>query len=117
MHELIATQGILEKALQHAQAAGARRITDLYLVVGELSDMVDEPIQFYWDSISAGTPAEGARLHFRRVPAELLCTNCNRQYAPVGEETVCPACGDANYRLVAGGEFYLEAIDVEPAQT
>ena len=34
MHELNAVQGLLEKALQKAKEAQARRITHLYLVLG-----------------------------------------------------------------------------------
>jgi len=37
MHELYATQAILEKAIQKANEAEAKRITNLYLVVGEIS--------------------------------------------------------------------------------
>ena len=47
MHELPVTESILEIALRHAQEAGARRITDLYLIIGQLSTIVDDSIQFY----------------------------------------------------------------------
>ena len=72
MHELAVTESILEIALRHGRAAGATAITDLFLVVGELSTIVDESVQFYWDIVSEGTEAAGATLHFRRVPARLL---------------------------------------------
>ena len=67
MHELYATQAILDKALEKAAEAKARRITDLHIVVGEISTYVDDSVQFYWDEISKGTLAEGAQLHFRHV--------------------------------------------------
>ncbi len=41
MHELAITQRILEIALEHAGRAGARRITAIHLVVGDLSSVVD----------------------------------------------------------------------------
>jgi hydrogenase nickel incorporation protein HypA/HybF len=118
MHELAATQSILDTALSHAQAAGGGRIVALHLVLGQASEMTTDPVQFYWDEISKGTPAEGARLNFRRVPVELLCLNCQHRYAPMGDDgAACPACGGERIKTVAGEEFYLEAIDVEPAQT
>lgn len=113
MHELPVTESILEIALRHARGAEANRITALYLVIGELSSIVDESVQFYWDLISQDTPAEGAQLHFRRIPIEMLCLDCQRRYQPDSEDLACPTCGGANVRVVAGEEFYLEAIDVE----
>ena len=46
MHELPVTQSILDIALKHAQKVEAKRITDLHIVMGELSKLVDESIQF-----------------------------------------------------------------------
>jgi len=113
MHELFATQAILKKALQKASDENARRITDLHLVVGELSTYVDDSVQFYWDEISKGTIAEGATLHFRRVSAELQCMACFTRYRPGADEILCPNCGSSGAKILAGEEFYMEALDVE----
>jgi hydrogenase nickel incorporation protein HypA/HybF len=113
MHELAVTESVLKIALEHATAAGARRITDVHLVIGQLSSFVDDSIQFYWDIISSGTPAEGAVLHFRRVPAELQCVVCGHRYHLTGDDLACPQCGGMQMKVLAGEEFNLEAIDVE----
>ncbi|HSM56828.1 MAG TPA: hydrogenase maturation nickel metallochaperone HypA [Candidatus Sulfomarinibacteraceae bacterium] len=112
MHELFATEQIKEIVLRHAEAAEAARVTDVFLVVGELSSMVDDAVQFYWDAISADTAAEGAHLHFRRVPAEMRCRQCGRRYS-LREDLLCPACESGDVELVAGEGFYVESIGVE----
>lgn len=114
MHELMITESILEIALRHAQDAGAEKITDLYLVIGELSTVVDESVQFYWDFVSEGTAAEGAKLHFRRIPAELLCQGCRHTYS-LKEDLTCPKCHSNDIRIITGREFSLEAIEVDQA--
>jgi hydrogenase nickel incorporation protein HypA/HybF len=113
MHELSVTESVLRIALQHAEKAKAGRITDLHLVIGELASMVDDSIQFYWEIIAKGTIAEGAVLHFRRVPAELECRNCLHKYRPNDRELACPRCNGIDIRIIAGEEFALESIDVE----
>jgi hydrogenase nickel incorporation protein HypA/HybF len=113
MHELPVTESILEIALRHAQQANAQRITDLHLVIGQLASIVDDSVQFYWDIVAKDTPAEGARLHFRRIPAELVCRDCNIRYKPDRDDLTCPFCDGMNVKVVAGEEFFLESIDVE----
>lgn len=115
MHELMVTENIRDIALRHAEKANAARITDLFLVIGELSSIVDDSVQFYWDFVVEGTIAEGATLHFRRIPAEMVCQGCNHTYSP-RRALPCPACDSGDVRVTAGEEFYLEAIEVEHAQ-
>ena len=111
MHELSVTESILEIALRHSREAGASAVTDLHLVIGELSTIVDESVQFYWDIITEGTPAAGSTLHFRRIPGRLGCRTCGHIYSP-RDDLPCPACGGIEIDILAGEEFYLESIEV-----
>ncbi len=112
MHELAITTSILDIALRHAGEAS--RITDVHLVIGELSSMIDDSVQFYWDIISQNTIAEGAALHFRRVAAELSCDLCGRRYGLREQpDLACPDCGSTRISVVCGEEFYLDSIEVE----
>jgi hydrogenase nickel incorporation protein HypA/HybF len=113
MHELAVTESILNITLKHASQAQVKKVTDLYLVIGQLASIVDDSVKFYWDIISKDTLAEGARLHFRRLPVELLCLNCSRQYTPAGEDFACPDCQSEQIKVIAGEEFFLESIEVE----
>ena len=104
MHELFATQAILDKALaEGSRRQSARRITDLHIVVGEISTYVDDSVQFYWDEISKGTIAEGAQLHFRHVRGPtpvhgLFHARTNPQRA----RFCCPSCGSSGAKILAG---------------
>jgi hydrogenase nickel incorporation protein HypA/HybF len=113
MHELAVTESLLKIALQHAEKANAKHVTDLNIVMGDLASLVDDSIQFYWEIIAEGTIAEQATLHFRRVPAELQCMTCFEKYPPTDRELACPKCGGINTKIIAGEEFALESIDVE----
>ena len=111
MHELAVTQSILDIALRHADDAG--RITQLNLVVGDLASIVDESVQFYWDIVSQGTAAEGAKLHFTRIKTRFQCQACGDEFEPDDRLFECPHCGSNQVSLVAGREFRLESIEVE----
>ena len=113
MHELSITESILDIALRHAKDAQASTITDIYLVIGQLSSVVDNSVQFYWDIISNDTMAEGSRLHFKRIPTEMQCQDCKNLYRPSENEFACPKCHSMNIKIISGNEFYLESIGVE----
>jgi hydrogenase nickel incorporation protein HypA/HybF len=113
VHELAVTENLLKTALRHAEAADARRVTDLHLVIGELTTIVGDSVQFYWDIVSRGTICEGAFLHFERVPARLQCRDCEAQYGLDGDLRECPWCASARVRVIAGDEFRLDSIEVD----
>jgi len=113
MHELAVTQGILQTALDAAERCGARRITTIQLVVGELSSIVDDSVQFYFAPLSRGTLAENATLQFRRAPLTVHCLDCQEIFsarAPLPFE--CPHCGGVSLRVEGGRDFYIESIEV-----
>lgn len=114
MHELPVASGILATALEAAEEAGAGRITQIDIVLGAFSGYVGDSIQFYFDFISQGTKAEGARLSIRRLPATCHCWDCGCDFPC--EETLparCPGCKGTRLQVVGGREFCVESIDVE----
>ena len=114
MHELAITEQIAEIAIKHGEKNAAQSITDLYLVIGELSSVIDDSVQFYWDMIAEGTLAEGATLHFKRIPARLECQECGQTYSLEGNQLDgCPACESIKVKVKTGKEFRLESIEIE----
>jgi hydrogenase nickel incorporation protein HypA/HybF len=113
MHELPVTESLLEIALRHARKAGAERITRLNIVIGQLSSIVDESIQFYWDIVSKDTMAEGAELHFERVDGTLRCLTCDHTFPLDHRDFTCPACGGGQVIAAGGDDFRLDSIEIE----
>jgi hydrogenase nickel incorporation protein HypA/HybF len=113
MHEFSITQNILEIALRHGEKAGAARIVRLNLVVGELSSVIGDSVQFYWDIVARETIAEGAELCFERVPGSLRCVGCGEVFRLSGRAYTCPACGESQVVVAGGDEFRLASIEVE----
>jgi hydrogenase nickel incorporation protein HypA/HybF len=113
MHELAITEGILNIATEHASKSNAARVTDIYLVIGRLSSIVDDSVQFYWDFVSKDTICQGSTLHFTTVPARLSCMDCQQEYTLDGELSACPSCSSSHIRVLSGEEFYLDSIAIE----
>jgi hydrogenase nickel incorporation protein HypA/HybF len=113
MHELAVTESIVDIVRRHAEEAGAERVMRIHLVIGDMSSIVDDSVQFYFDYIAANTVADGAELVFERVPLGLQCGACQHTWHPESGDWTCPACGQARAIVVAGREFYVDSIEVE----
>jgi len=113
MHELAITESILNIVQRHAEQAQAKRVLSIRLVIGELSSVVDDCVQFYFDYLSQNTMAAGAKLLFERPKVELACEACGHTWQPVDANWTCPRCGEAKAGVVKGREFYVESIEVE----
>ena len=116
MHELPITESILKVVLTHAEKNNVRKVTAINLQVGKLSDLEDEWIQSYFDFLSKGTLAEGAKLNIERIPIKLQCNLCATLYevekTNIGD-TVCPGCGKTDGKLISGREYHIKDMEVQ----
>lgn len=112
MHELSITKTMLDLVVEQAQKNGAKKVEGIHLVIGEMSGVVDDCVQFYFDFLSKGTIAEGARLSFRKVTPKAQCRGCGKEFTLNGLDWICPHCQTTRIDIVEGKELYLESIEV-----
>lgn len=113
MHEYAVTESMLEIIQVEAGQAGASHVSEVTVVLGELSTFVDKSIEFYFSELSRGTVAEGARLVFQSVEARAGCLQCGSSFRPRQAVFACPQCGSPAVELQQGREIYIDSIDVD----
>jgi hydrogenase nickel incorporation protein HypA/HybF len=113
VHELAVTQRVLDIAVEKAEEANAARVTRINLVIGEMSSIVDDCVQFYFDFLSQDSIASGATLTFERIPAKLRCRQCGHSFTPNEPPWNCPRCHQWDVEILAGQEFYIDSIEVD----
>jgi hydrogenase nickel incorporation protein HypA/HybF len=115
MHELPVTQSILNICLKHAMSYGVQKIMAIHLEIGEMSDLEDDWMQQYFDYVSKGTPAEGARLKIKRIPVVMRCNACGESFKVDMKKTAgiqCPKCSaEKNHTLVSGKEYHIKNME------
>ena len=113
MHELTITQNMLDLVLEQAEKAEAKEVGKINLVIGEMTGVVKECVQFYFDFLSQGTLAEGASLSFIMTPTKARCRVCNKLFELKEFDWACPYCGGKEMEIVTGKELFVESIEVE----
>jgi len=113
MHELSITQNILSIALEKANEVQASKVTKINLIIGELSGIVNECVEFYFDLISKDTIAAQASLSFHQPPIQLRCRSCAAVFSPNNLDWACPNCHEAKIEIISGRECYVDSIEVD----
>ena len=112
MHEYGITMQIIKIAQESAKENNSKKVTDISLVVGEMSGFIGDSIQLYFDEICKGTITEGAKLHIKNVKPLLYCPKCNKNFLRERFSFECPTCGSSGEITDIGKEFYVESIEV-----
>lgn len=113
MHELSITESILNSAIDEAQKNNADRIVSIYLCMGEISSIVPECVQEYFDMLSEDTIAYGAKLYFTTLPVRIVCRDCGHEFSMKGLRLMCPECESRKVDIVQGREFYIDRLEIE----
>jgi len=113
MHELAVTQSMVNLVLEEARKGNARKVKKINLVLGELSGVVGDCVQFYFGLMSKDTIAEGATISFSTVLTQAKCRQCDKVFEVKESDWVCPECHSVGVDLVAGNELFVESIEVE----
>jgi len=113
MHELSIMQSALDQVLEKARQAGASRVHAIRLRIGTLSGVVPDALQFAFEALADGTPAQGARLLIEDVPARFWCPTCSHEFAATRMFAECPDCHRPSAELRAGREMELTSLEVD----
>lgn len=113
MHELSVTQGIMQIVEAEAKKNNVKKVLSIKLMVGQLSGVMPQLIQDYFELIAMGTVVEGAKLVIERVPATIECLECKEVSAIDRMRLRCPKCNGIEVKIVTGKEFYIDSMEVD----
>jgi hydrogenase nickel incorporation protein HypA/HybF len=113
MHEQSIVESLLAIAIESAEKAKAKNILRISLVVGELSGVVEESVDFYFSFLTRDTIAADSSLFYNRIPAELRCRNCNTIFTPENLNFHYPNCKEQQIDIIGGRELYIDSMEVE----
>jgi hydrogenase nickel incorporation protein HypA/HybF len=107
------TQGILSASFDAAKGAGAQRITEIRVSIGEITEIQEFALQFAFEALTPGTMAEGATLTVTHIPATSKCNECGVEYGHDRFQMLCPECGSFNVTPLTGREMQIDSIEAD----
>ena len=113
MHEMGITSGILASAVEAAEAEGATHINSVTVSIGDLTEIVEDALQFAWEALTPGTLAEGGTLIVVHVHPKSRCVQCGTEFEHDKYDLLCPACNSFLIEQISGRELRIDTMDVD----
>lgn len=113
MHEMGIMEGVLDSALKSAQQAHALRIRKITLSIGDMTECIDDALQFSFEILSENTLAQGATLVLNKVSPRSVCLDCHKEFDHDRFHRQCPYCQSYSTDLIAGRELSIDSIEVD----
>ncbi|MEA4901118.1 hydrogenase maturation nickel metallochaperone HypA [Desulfitobacterium sp.] len=113
MHEMSLMGGVFEAIEKTLSQYEVKRVLQVKLKVGELTNAVPEALQMAFEAYSKDTLCEGAELIVERVPIRGCCRKCHHEFNVNTMIFICPNCGDTGIEVIQGEELLIESMEVE----
>jgi hydrogenase nickel incorporation protein HypA/HybF len=113
MHEVGIMRSAINIAEQEARAAGATKIHEIRLRIGQMSGVVPEALEHAFTVLKDGTMAEEGRLVVDFVPAVCWCSVCQREFESSTILCVCPDCKVPSGDIRKGRELEIVSLEVD----
>lgn len=115
MHELSICEVLITTILTEMDRIKPppRRLLKVRVVLGELRQVVPECLQFAYEELSKGTPAEGSTLEIVHRPVTARCRQCGWEGEIKDKLFLCGRCEAANVEVLTGKELYLDSLEID----
>lgn len=98
---------------QSAEQAHAGKVVSVKLKIGEMSEVVEESLQFAYGILSEGTLMEDSRLEVEVVPPRSRCLDCACEFEHDRYHLRCPQCDSRDTVLLQGRELEITSIEID----
>lgn len=68
---------MVKSVLEEAQKRKAKRVLEVYLIIGKISFLGIEQVKFAYDVLVKDTIMDGSKLFIEEKDGQIKCTNCN----------------------------------------
>lgn len=113
MHELGIMTGVMDVVQKSATQAHATKVLKVSLSVGEMTEAIQDALEFAWEVLTEGTVCEGAELDITMVPPKSRCLECGNEFEHDRFHMCCPKCDSPATELIAGRELQIDSIEVD----
>ena len=125
MHEVAVISNIVDAILTKLEEYDVVKVESVNLVIGDLTSLGFEQLEFAYEIVTQGTILEGAKLNIEREEVRVKCHNCGYEGAPDNFDSdlidhtipilACPKCG-GGVDITAGEACGVKDVEIKEAE-
>jgi len=123
MHEASVMADIVDAVLAELENYKVTKVNEVTIVIGDLTQLGEEQLQFAWEVLTGGNALEGARLTINHEPIMLKCGACGYEgpakkvdFGNGDDHAIpllsCPDCG-GKVEVTGGTACRIVSFDIE----
>lgn len=112
MHELSIALGIVDIAEKETKKAKAQKVDSIELIIGTLSGVEPEALEFVWQVAVQETVLAEAEKHIEYIQAQAKCLECETIFQVQNIYDACPKCNSYFKDVFQGNELKIKALVV-----
>ena len=124
MHEVSVVSDIVSAILRELEKYNVERVEEVVLVVGEMTSLGEEQLEFAYEIVTKGTKLEGSKLVIEQEKISVDCLECGYKgevrmlESDYGEHTIpilsCPKC-NGKVKVTAGQTCRVKNLKIVEA--
>lgn len=120
MHEISIAGAIIDSVIDAAKKNNATAVNEISIEIGELTALNPDQLKFIFQTITAGTLAEGASYDIKVIKPLIKCKTCSYN-GPIEyferlhfflPEIKCPKCSGIDVDILTGRECCVKKIKI-----
>ena len=117
MHEASIAADILDMVRREMEKYSLGSLERISIRCGQLSCISAASLKFNLEAMTEGSPLAGAAIIINKIPVELLCSSCQKNFSAPDRDHLfvpCPHCSsEGGRRVIKGQELSLDSIEGE----
>ena len=125
MHEVSVVSDIVSAILRELEKYNVVKVEEVILVVGEMTSLGHEQLEFAYEIVTKGTLLEGSKLVIEDEKIRVICSECGYEgevrmlESDYGEHTIpilsCPEC-NGKVKVTAGQTCKIRNLKIVEAE-
>ena len=113
MHELGIMTGVIHSVEEVAKQNNAREVLLIKMSIGEMTEAMEDALQFAFEVASIDTLCEGAKLEVNIIAPKSRCDECGLEFEHNRFIRTCPECDSLATTLLSGREMQIDSIEID----
>ena len=115
MHEASIVANIFRIVRDKMHALYGRQfpVRKIKVVVGQMSTVVPEALDFAFELVGAGTVFDGVKRDIEYIPLKIRCKDCKTEMVIDEPFLFCRNCDSFNVEILTGKELYVDSFVID----